>query len=147
MTQWWIWAILLGTTGIVLWDIVYNAIAKTMSMAEFLQNPESWISALVLIVVLIFFYLLTLKTEVSPEGIYINYFPMWRTKIPWEQIASAEIIQYGFVGYGIRLSFRYGTVYNAKGNQGLQIVKKNGSKILIGTQRPHELRAAVEKFL
>ena len=147
MTQWWLWAILMSTTGIVLWEIVAETTSRQLSWAEFVSNPELWSSALILILVLVFFYLLSLKTEVDPERIQIHYFPMWRTHIRLNEVASAEIIKYGFVGYGIRFSFRYGTVYNAKGNMGLQIVKKNGSKILIGTQCPEELKAAVHKFL
>lgn len=147
MTQWWLWAILLGTTGIVCWGIGAETISRQLSVAEFLSSPQLWTSALILILVLVFFYLLSLKTEVDPEKIHIHYFPMWRTHIRWDNVASAELIKYGFVGYGIRFSIRHGTVYNAKGNRGLQIVKKNGSKILIGTQRPEELKAAVDKFL
>lgn len=147
MTQWWLWAILLGTTGVVFWEIGAETIARQLSLAEFVQSPQLWTSALILILVLVFFYLLSLKTEVDPEKIHIHYFPMWRTHIRLNEVASAEIIKYGFVGYGIRFSIRYGTVYNAKGNRGLQIVKKNGSKILLGTQRPEELRSAVHKFL
>ncbi len=147
MTQWWLWAILLGTTGVVFWEIVAETISRQLSVAEFVSSPQLWTSALILILVLVFFYLLSLKTEVDPEKIHIHYFPLWRTHICWNDVASAELIKYGFVGYGIRFSIRHGTVYNAKGNRGLQIVKKNGSKILVGTQRPEELKAAVDKLL
>jgi hypothetical protein len=147
MTQWWIWTILLGTTGIVLYEIINETLSRQLSLTEFVKNPQLWSSVVILMLVLVLFYLLSLKTEVNSSGISIHYFPMWRTHIPWDQIKSAELIKYGFVGYGIRFSIRYGTVYNAKGNKGLQIVKKNGSKILIGTQRPEELKAAVTNFL
>jgi hypothetical protein len=147
MTQWWLWTILLGATGVVFWGIAAETMTRQLSVAEFVSSPHLWITALILIVVLVFFYLLSLKTEVDSERIHIHYFPMWRTHIRLNDVASAELIQYGFVGYGIRFSFRYGTVYNAKGNWGLQIVKKSGRKILIGTQRPEELKAAVNKFL
>ena len=147
MTQWWLWAILLGTMGVVLWEMAEEALSRQLSLAEFLHSPGLWTPILLPIVILGFFYVASLKTKIDPTGIHIHYFPMWRTHIPWEQIESAEIVQYGFVGYGIRFSISYGTVYNAKGNRGLQIVKKNGSKILLGTQRPEELLAAVEKFM
>ena len=147
MTQWWLWAILLGTMGVVLWRIIDDAVSRQLSFAEFLHSPGVWAPILLPIVILGFFYVASLKTDVDSTGIRIRYFPMWQTNIPWEQMESAEIMKYGFVGYGIRFSIRHGTVYNAKGNRGLQIVKKNGSKILIGTQRPEEFKAAVDKFL
>lgn len=147
MTQWWLWAILLGTMGVVLWRIIDDAVSRQLSFAEFLHSPGLWTPILLPIVILSFFYVASLKTDVDSTGIRIRYFPMWQTHIPWEQIESAELIKYGFVGYGIRFSIRHGTVYNAKGNRGLQIVKKNGGKVLLGTQRPEELLAAVKQFL
>lgn len=147
MTQWWLWAILLGTTGFVLWEIVAETVSRQLSLAEFVRNTELWLPVLIPGLVLVFFYLASLKTKVDSTGIRIHYFPLWRTHIAWDEMESAELIRYGFVGYGIRFSFRYGTVYNARGNWGLQIVKKNGSKILLGTQRPEELKATVDKFL
>ena len=147
MTQWWLLAILFGTMGVVLWGIVAETISRQLSLAEFVRSTELWLPVLIPGLILIFFYLASLKTKVDSTGISIHYFPMWRTHFAWDQIESAEIIKYGFVGYGIRFSISHGTVYNARGNKGLQIVKKNGSKILLGTQRPEELKVAVDKFL
>lgn len=147
MTQWWLWAILLGTMGVVLWRIIEKAVARQLSWAELLSTTGLWVPILLPVAILVFFYVASLKTDVDSTGIRIRYFPMWKTHIPCEQIESAEIIRYGFVGYGIRFSIRHGTVYNAKGNRGLQIAKKNGSKILLGTQRPEELLAAVKQFM
>ena len=147
MTQWWLWAILLGTMGVVLWGIIEKVIARQLSGAELLSSTGLWVPILLPVAILVFFYVASLKTDVDSTGIRIRYFPMWQTHIPWEKIESAEITKYGFVGYGIRFSIRHGTVFNAKGDMGLQIVKKNGSRILIGTQRPEELLAAVKHFV
>lgn len=147
MKQWWLWAILLAVMGFGLWGIIAEALARQLSWAELVRSTELWLPLLIPGSILVFFYVASLKTEVDSTGIRIRYFPLWQTHIAWDQLESAEIIRYGFVGYGIRFSIRHGTVYNARGNQGLQIVKKNGSKILIGTQRPEELQAAVDKFL
>ena len=55
-------------------------------------------------------------------------------------------MNYGFVGYGIRLGSKYGTVYNMKGNRGLAIELNNGKKFVIGTQKEMELKNVVEKM-
>ncbi len=60
--------------------------------------------------------------------------------IKWSDIQDLEILEYRFVGYGYRLSPLYGTVYNASGNKGLQITKKNGEKLLIGSNKVKELQ-------
>lgn len=50
------------------------------------------------------------------------------------------------MGYGLRFSFKYGTVYNASGNKGLQIHSKFG-KFVVGTQKPEKLNLIVSKLL
>lgn len=68
-------------------------------------------------------------------------------KIKIEDIASCEVINYRFVGYGYRISLKYGIVYNVWGNKGLFIKKTNGKKILIGTQNPEEMAKAIELII
>ena len=47
-----------------------------------------------------------------------------------------------FGGWGIRVAGD-GRAYNAYGNQGVQLILTDGSRILIGTQRPDELLGAL----
>jgi hypothetical protein len=61
-------------------------------------------------------------------------------------IQEWSLIKYKFVGYGYRLSRQYGTVYNAKGNRGLQVIKKSGEKILIGTSNEEDLKEVISKI-
>ena len=60
-----------------------------------------------------FFYVLQLQTRITSTGIEVRYFPLWSTRLTWEDIQQAQIIEYAFVGYGIRFSKEYGTVYNS----------------------------------
>ena len=45
------------------------------------------------------------------------------------KLKSAKIVNYGFVGYGIRLGSQYGTIYNVNGNKGFAIELSNGKKV------------------
>ena len=74
----------------------------------------------------------------------ISYF--LKKIISLSDVLEAKSVDYDFVGYGIRLSIKYGTVYNVKGNQGLQITLKNGKKYLIGTQQPTKVNEVIEKL-
>ena len=70
-----------------------------------------------------------LKTTVDRNGIEMRFVPFIYKKITWNEIESAEVLNYGFVGgWGIRLWTKYGTVYNIKGNKGLAIKLKNGKQ-------------------
>jgi hypothetical protein len=62
----------------------------------------------------------------------------------WEQVKRAYIRQYNpikeYGGWGLKWSST-NAAYNIMGNVGLQLVLQNGKKILIGTQKPEELRS------
>jgi len=63
--------------------------------------------------------IVTLETTIDSEKISVKHLLFVKKRFKWEDIKSAEIVKYGFVGYGIRISLNHGTVYNVKGNQGL----------------------------
>lgn len=146
MRQWWLWVILMVVAAVPIWRYM-QLLDSGQTYGEALFSLDFLMVMAVPVLVLLLFVLIKLTTEVGAEGIKIRYFPLWGTRISWDEVQTAEVIQYGFVGYGIRLSFRHGMVYNTSGNMGLQIVKKNGNKILIGTQRPDELQTVVENFV
>ena len=94
---------------------------------------------------LAFFWMLKLTTEIDKEGIKMNYFPFTDKALKWEEVKSAEVLDYGFVGgWGVRIGTKYGTVYNTSGKMGVALILKNGKKICIGTQRVEEMKKIVE---
>lgn len=82
------------------------------------------------------FWYLELRTEIDETGIRVRLRPISAEVFTWDQIEHVEIITYGFVGYGLRFSSKYGTVYNTRGNKGLSIRLKSGSRYVVGTQNP-----------
>ncbi len=100
-------------------------------------------------------FLMKLQTTVYPDCICIRFFPLWSRKIGFDQIEQCyareykPILEYG--GWGIRGSFSKGKAYNARGNEGVQLILKNGKKILIGSQKHDELaetiNAAIKNFI
>ena len=91
-------------------------------------------------VALFFFASIRLITRISTNEIHVHLFPLTRRLIEWREVETAQIVSYGFVGgYGLRISPKYGTVFNIKGRKGLALVLKNGKKVLIGTQNPERL--------
>lgn len=146
-TQWWLWIIL---TGIGIIPII--GIYKQLIIGEkFGNNP---MSDLGLIVFAIFIFgvialvcLIRLETEIDGNEIRILYFPFVKRRVKWEEVKSAEVVSYQSVGYGIKRSSKYGTIYNAKGNKGLAIELHDGKKLLIGTQKEGKISAIVEKVI
>ena len=147
-TQWWLWVILIPIGILPVVGIVQQLILGE----EFGDNPMSDIG-LILFAVFVFallglFLMMRLKTEIDQTEVRMSFIPFVKKRIKWSEIKKAEVVNYGFVGgWGIRLSFKYGTVYNIKGNMGLAIELKNGKRFVIGTQKEKELGSIVEKAI
>jgi hypothetical protein len=152
--QWWIYAILLTVIGIFGYGI----------FKQFILN-EPWgskpTSTAILLSVLIFqvlllvlFQLFRLDTEINDQGVSYRFFPLqskYKT-IPWIAVQKAYIRKYSpigeYGGWGLRYGGKErGRAYNISGNIGLQLELKDGSKILIGTQKSEELEALLKKML
>lgn len=85
-------------------------------------------------------------TKINQNGIEIQFLPFVKKEVKWNELKSAKIVNYGFVGYGIRLGSQYGTIYNINGNKGLAIELSHGKKFVIGTQKEAELKDIIEKM-
>ena len=146
--QWWLWLILIpmGVLPIV-------GIYKQLILGENLgDNPMSDFSLLIFSIIMFslvgLFLIMKLKTSIDKNGINMHFFPFIKKSVDWQQIKNVKVVNYGFVGgWGIRLWTKYGTVYNVKGDKGLEIVLKSGKKFLIGTQKETELSTIIEEMI
>lgn len=91
---------------------------------------------------------ISLVTKVHSQGITAYFRPLrFPSKtFTWPEIETAYARPYSPVkeygGWGIRFG-KSGRAYNIKGNQGIQLVLKDGKKFLIGTQQPGTFIQAV----
>ena len=146
-TQWWLWLFLIGL-GLF---HVYGLFKQLIIGKDFGDKPMSDIGlimfALLPFGLLFLFWYMKLETVIDQKEIRIKFTPLVKKAFKWEDVKSATVLNYKFVGYGIRLFTTYGTVYNTKGNTGLAIELKNGKKILIGTQKGDELAQMIKNRL
>lgn len=94
-----------------------------------------------------------METKIKTEGIYVRFSPfLLKHKFyPWEVIQQAYIRQYHplreYGGWGIRRGvFGHGWAYNVSGNVGIQLIMKDGTKLLIGTRQPHKAAEALKRL-
>jgi hypothetical protein len=93
-------------------------------------------------------YVMKLTVRLDDAGLHVRFFPLVKRDIPLEEIARWEartyrpILEYG--GWGIRCGWK-GMAYNVSGNRGVQLEFTNGKRLLIGSQRPEELAAAISQ--
>ena len=95
---------------------------------------------------------MSLTTEVRADGLFVRYFPIHLSfkRIPLEDAVKCRAVTYSplgqYGGWGIRYTWR-GKAYNVSGNRGARIEYSNGRHLLIGSQRPEELCAAIKGIL
>lgn len=143
-TQWWLWLVL-GITSILVAFVFFKQMIQGVPIGNN-PMPNAWVIFFTVMTVLIFifFWIMELRTRITHDEIQIRFYPMYRKHFFWDEIKTAEVIRYDFVGYGLRLYTKYGSVFNTTGRWGLAIELHSGAKFLIGTQKPDALRAIVE---
>ena len=156
-TQWWLWLIILGPIILIALKIISSIlyVFGGYSSDDSENLSMSWISGRISLVQILFalFYLLTilffvlskLKVVVSNNEIRICHFLFFKKVISLNEVVDQRIINYDFVGYGIRKTKKYGTIYNVKGKEGVAFSLKNGKKYLIGSQKAEEFLKSVSK--
>ncbi len=114
--------------------------------------PQGMLLATALLI-FFFTYLCRMVTEVRDDGVYVQWWPfvpMFR-RFPFADIESAVARTYNpigeYGGWGIRVRIgpgaKLGGAYNMKGNRGVQLVFKNGVRLLIGSQDAENLEHAI----
>ena len=88
---------------------------------------------------------LKLYTRIDSEGIHYRMTPFhFKEKaIYWGEVDQIHVRKYSpikeYGGWGIRYGGKNGRAFNVRGDVGIQIVKKDGKRILLGTQKPDEV--------
>jgi len=83
------------------------------------------------------------------QRINIRYYPFVRRTIHFAEVRAFRARRYRpireFGGWGIRTGLGKKSAYNAKGNLGVELYLRDLKSIMIGSQRPEELAAALRK--
>ncbi|HSD06724.1 hypothetical protein [Flavobacterium sp.] len=145
-TQWWLWTILIVIALIPVYGIYKQIIRGEQFGTKPMSDTSLIVAAIITFTILFLFRITQLKTQIDQNKISINFFPLMNKVVNWDEVKSAQVLKYGFVGYGIRFFTPYGIVYNIAGSIGLALELKNGKKLLIGTQKGEELTKFLETY-
>lgn len=112
------------------------------------------VSILIYALLIVFVFKVKLVSKVNEQGIYFRLFPLhFRERfIPWSDLESVFIRKYNPVleygGWGMRINYhrKRGRAFNVSGNTGLQLILKNGKKILIGTHKEFEMKQVLKTY-
>lgn len=91
---------------------------------------------------------LALRTAVRDDGIYFRFSPIHRSdrRIPFSEIRDVRRAERRAFQYGLRRT-RWGWEYRPNSSAGVEIRRTDGPAIFLGSERPHELRQAIEDGL
>lgn len=143
--------------------IVFSSLVPIfVVIKEYVNNENSFsIGTLLLIVAMILLplgiiFLFKLTTRIDEQGIQYQFFPFHLSfrKIGWNEISKAYVRTYDpigeFGGWGIKFGLfgnkARGTAVNISGDLGIQLILKNGKKLLIGTQKESEAKSVLETY-
>lgn len=146
--QWFLYLPVLIVTVAVWWQFVEQVVLGRSTAEEPVPNWLAWVLAIVFGLGMPAF-LLTLRmvTEVRPGLLRVRLFPVSRVEIPTTHILEAAVRHYSplkeYGGWGVRVSRTHGRAYNAYGSLGVQLVVEGRGPVLIGSQHPEELLAAL----
>jgi hypothetical protein len=143
----WIW-LLIGFVVLLQWWGFYQQILLGQPRGS--RPAPDWLVVLFWLLFgiglpLLFLYLKLVFT-VTNESIDIHFRPLTRRKIPIAEVTHVEARTYspiwGYGGWGIR-GFSSNRAYNVGGNRGVELVLKDGRKVMIGSQQADNLARAI----
>ncbi len=151
--QKWIWAILIGANLIFFYGVFYQIFLRKSFEDNSMSNMQLLMASGLMLLFTLAILTLKLETYIKKDGIYVRFFPFHLTlkKYSWDNIQRFSVRQYDpiieYGGWGFRFGFlKKGMAFNVSGNKGIQLVLKNGSRLLIGTNKPDEASETLKKL-
>lgn len=151
--QWWLWALLAGINGMLIFGLVQQVIFRHPFGTKPAGDASLMAISGLMFLLTYFFIRLRLETRIKQDGIYYRFLPFhgpFRFH-SWDNLQKcfvrkySPILEYG--GWGLRLGiYGKGTAFNVSGNMGLQLKLSNNKRILIGTRRPEEITEVLKKL-
>lgn len=149
LRQWYVWLILLFVLSLAIAFII-NSIINYMNSTP---GAASFIVLGALILLISLFFLIStagskLNVIATEDSLYFQWIPLNNryNKVFWQNVQSIRMIDYKSMGYGMRISEKYGSIYNAFGGYAINIITRGGNQFLIGTAKPKELEEILIKL-
>jgi hypothetical protein len=132
---------------VVIWAVlaVFVVVAIGTISQPSRSHEISVVISLVLLVIIPLFYKLTI--EIDDQTLLASFgIGLIKKKVPLAQVIACEPVRIRWwYGWGIHLT-PYGWLYNVSGLDAVAITLRNGRKFVLGTDDPHGLVDAIERF-
>jgi hypothetical protein len=132
-----------GMTALLVWHVALGHPWGKQQLSD--ASVIGW----TIVLWLIYARLLTVRlvTEIRDGEMLFALRGFWRARrIPISTITSVDVVHFDPVrdygGYGIRVT-KKGKAYIAGGEEGIRLMLKDGSEVVVGSRRAEELAAAL----
>lgn len=148
--QWWVWLLLIVIAGFVVWGFVQQIVMNNAFGNNLAPEIVQYFALVIAIGLIVFFRVVTLYTRVDVRGVTWRFSLLHRKEkhISWKEITKAEVIKYhpirDYGGWGYRLG-SHGKAYSVAGKYALRLTLHKEKKLLIGTQKPEELKRILQQ--
>lgn len=141
--------------------LLWILVVATLVVLELplLARWESWewgqirpnVGAVVFLALIWWFVLACrIKLRLDAEGVTYQFWPLPKKRARWEELKGwyvREVSAFGeFGGWGMRYGFNLGWGYVNASDWGLQLVYKEGKRVIISTENPEEVRRWLERY-
>lgn len=141
---WWVYALLAVMAGVGVLFVLWDGGKAPPGDGWSGEIPVALAVGLALPAILVV-GVLRMTTEVTPVDcrIWFGWIPTFHHTILLSSIQKVEVVEYRPLrdcgGWGIRRGRGGERVFNARGNRGVRVELTDGTRLLIGSQRPAEL--------
>ena len=144
ITKWYIWIVpvlvLVVCVYVILSQLLLQQVGSTNAI------PLNILIMMIIVPCILIFFLrhIRMNVEITAKGILYDVRPFHEGYVLWSEVKEIKLIPYTRMAFGLR-SGLYGKAFNISGTHGLQLTKKNGQKIVLGTDKPELLRKVLER--
>ena len=156
--QWWLIALFVLVYSVI--GYKFLLVYREKEIVNVDESGEQIFTGVILVLATILIFSLKLKTRIDEHGISFQFSPfqLKAKHIPWKSLEKCSVRKYSpileYGGWGFRGLLKSklfgigknGIAYNVRGNIGIQMILKNGAKILIGTQEAEHARQVLNNY-
>jgi hypothetical protein len=155
--DWWVYALVVildvAVLGALAWYSREGADAAGPVLPRMSEFAVLAVASVLLVPVILIMGVLRMTTEVTATHarVWFGWIPTYRRVFPVAAVQRLEVVSYrpiaDYGGWGIRRGRDGERVLNARGNRGVRLDLSDGTRLLIGSQRPEALAAALERAM
>ncbi|MDA3954603.1 MAG: hypothetical protein PF485_13225 [Bacteroidales bacterium] len=143
-----LWIIFICLYGLIFW--AFFAILNDEIDVTAISSMVFSLSLIILFNVVV----IVMRLDVDIDEVKITYrykpFHVKPRIIYWDDVSDFYVRNYKpmreYGGHGLQRKMKYGRAFTVSGKNGLQLILKDGKKILFGTQKPQELERIIGKM-